>query len=99
MIERVGIQSSTGGTATTYGPNDRLEKRQVSDQPSEDQVELRSTSTPFEDTHGSSIAWDETVMEGTLSMIRAGSGWGIHGNLNPGRVASLLGDAVGLAMA
>jgi hypothetical protein len=98
MIQHVGIQTSTNGTATTYGPNDRLEKKQTSDMSSKDQIELRSSSKAFESTDASTITWDETVMAESLSMIRTGSGLGIHGNLNAARVASLLGDT-GFALA
>jgi hypothetical protein len=92
MIQSVGIQTATNGTAANHGPNDRLEKKQPSDMPSRDQIEVRSLSDTFEDIDPSALKWEEAAMKETLSMIRKGVGLGIHGALNPARAASLLAD-------
>jgi hypothetical protein len=98
MIQSVGIETATNGTATSHGLSDRLEKKQPSDMPSRDQIEVRSLSDTFEDIDPSALKWEETAMKETLSMIRKGAGLGIHGALNPARAASLLADP-GFAMA
>ncbi len=92
-METLGIQSSAKGTTQTFNSQERLEARQKGEISSRDQVELRTSRETFEDTDSATLRWDNTMMGATLSMIRSGSGVGVHGNLDPARVVSLLGEA------
>ncbi|WP_141721109.1 hypothetical protein [Desulfoplanes formicivorans] len=69
------------------------ETRQTPAQPTSDHIELRSSGDTFADMDASQVKWDSADMNTTLDMIRSGAGMGIHGHLDPARVAGLLGDA------
>ncbi len=92
-METLGIQSSAKGTTQAFSSQERLEARQKGEISSQDQVELRTSRDAFEDKDGVALRWDKTMMGTTLSMIRSGAGIGVHGNLDPSRVMSLLGEA------
>ncbi len=95
-MQSLGIQSSSHSRTQTFGRQEPGGAKQADMKLQGDQVELRSSKEVFEATDDAKLQWDQASMKTTLSMIRKGSGFGIHSNLDPLRVVSLLGEA-GLA--